>query len=129
MALDLSLVGKPGPASTLAYTWKDAALYALGIGAKKDELDYLYEGRGDQFRLYPSFCVVPMFEAMLERIVATGGDLAMVVHGNERAKIHKQFPVKGKAVAQSKIEGIYDMRRFAIVLVDTAIVVDDELVA
>ena len=72
-----------------------------------------------------------MFDAMLERVVATGGDLAMVVHGSERAKIHRQFPAKGKAVALWRwSDGIYDLRKsVAIVLVDTAINVDDELVA
>ena len=42
MTLDLSLIGQKGPATSFSYTWKDTALYALGVGAKKDELDYLY---------------------------------------------------------------------------------------
>ena len=46
MALDLSLVGKESTPSSFTYAWKDVVLYALGIGAKKDELDFLYEGRG-----------------------------------------------------------------------------------
>ena len=81
MPLDLSLVGQSGPARVLDYSWKDTVLYALGVGAKKEELDYLYEGRGP--KVLPSFAVVPMFEPMLERIVKTGGDLAMVVHGSD----------------------------------------------
>src|SRR5690349_7083229 len=46
MALDLSLVDKPSEPSKFTYAWKDTVLYALGIGAKKDELDFLYEGKG-----------------------------------------------------------------------------------
>ena len=30
------------------YTWKDTVLYALGVGGKIDELDFLYEGKGPQ---------------------------------------------------------------------------------
>lgn len=127
MPLDLSLVGHNGPPHVLDYTWKDTVLYALGIGAKKAELDYLYEGRGP--KVIPSFAVVPMFAAMLERVAKTGGDLAMVVHGSDRAKIHAPFPRAGKALATSKIDGIYDMRKFAIVLIDTIIKVNDELIA
>lgn len=127
MALDTSLVGQAGPPRVLDYTWKDTVLYALGIGAKKDELDYLYEGRGP--KVLPSFAVVPMFEPMLERIVKTGGDLQMVVHGSERTRIFGHFPAHGRLTATSKIEGIYDLRKLAVVLVDTAIVVDDKPVA
>src|SRR5260370_1073269 len=46
MSFDTSLVGRPGAPSKLAYAWKDVVLYALGVGAKIDELDYLYEARG-----------------------------------------------------------------------------------
>ena len=117
MALDLTLVGKPGPASTLAYTWKDAALYALGIGAKKDELDYLYEGRGP--KMFPSFAVVPTFSPMLERVAETGGNMAMVVHGAQKVKVHQPFASAATLHTTAKIRGIYDMRRFASVLLDT----------
>src|SRR5579884_3183463 len=44
MAFDLSIVCKPSEVSRFTYSWKDTVLYALGIGAKKDELDFLYEG-------------------------------------------------------------------------------------
>lgn len=127
MPLDLSLVGQSGPSRVLDYTWKDTVLYALGVGAKKEELDYLYEGRGP--KVLPSFAVVPMFEPMLERIVKTGGDLAMVVHGSERVKVHGAFPPRGRLTATSKLSGIYDLRKLAVVLVDTEIRADDTLVA
>jgi acyl dehydratase len=117
MALDLSLVGKTGPASTLSYTWKDAALYALGIGAKKDELDYLYEGRGP--KMFPSFAVVPSFAPMLERIAETGGNMAMIVHGAQKVKLHAPFAPAATLHTTAEIRAIYDLRRFASVLVDT----------
>ena len=72
MPLDLSLVGQPTKPETWNYSWKDAVLYALGIGAKKDELDYLYEGRGP--KVYPSFAVVPKFAPMLELLAKSGGN-------------------------------------------------------
>jgi acyl dehydratase len=117
MPFDLSLVGKPSEAKTFRYTWKDTVLYALGIGAKKDELDYLYEGKGP--KVYPSFAVVPKFEAMIDVLGRTGGNLATVVHGGEKVIIKKQFAPSGTLRTTSTIRDFYDMRKFANVLVDT----------
>ena len=36
----------PGP-RRWEYTWKDVILYALSVGAKADELYYIYEGYSD----------------------------------------------------------------------------------
>ena len=59
MPFNFDTVGKPQGPFEYRYDWKDTVLYALGIGAKLDELDYLYEGRGP--RVYPSFAVIPTF--------------------------------------------------------------------
>ena len=117
MALDLSLVGKESAPSSFTYAWKDVVLYALGIGAKKDELDYLYEGRGP--KVIPSFAVVPMFNSMFDLVGNTGGDLAMVVHGAQRVRMQAVLPPSGTLVTTATIRGMYDLRRLAVVLVDT----------
>ena len=125
MPLDLSFIDKPSEPSTFTYGWKDTVLYALGIGAKNatkespNELDWLYEGRGP--KVIPSFVVVPMFQPMLDCIVKTGGDLAMVVHGAQRVRLHAAIPPKGTMTTVARIRGIYDLRKFAIVIVDTEI--------
>lgn len=117
MALDLTLVGKKSEPSVFEYDWKTVVLYALGVGAKKDELDYLYEKRGP--KVIPSFAVVPMFLPMFDRVAATGGDLAMVVHGAQSVRLRRPLDASGKLSTTATIRGIYDMRRFAVVLVDT----------
>src|SRR4051812_16529513 len=117
MALDLSLVGKDSAPSVFTYAWKDVVLYALGIGARKDDLDYLYEGRGP--RVIPSFAVVPKFQPMLDLLAKTGGDMAMVVHGGERVTVHKPFASSGALRTVATIRGIYDMRKFASIVLDT----------
>ena len=116
MPFDHSLVDQP--TTTLhAYAWRDTVLYALGIGAKVDELDYLYEGRGP--KVHPGFAVVPKFQPMLDLLAKSGGNLATVVHGGERVRIHKPFAPQGNVRTSVRIRGIYDMRRLAVVLVDT----------
>lgn len=140
MALDLSLVEKPSEPYSFTYTWKDTVLYALGVGAKRgtakaaaggphvqSELDWLYEGRGP--KVLPSFVVVPMFQPMLDRIVKTGGDLSMVVHGGQRVRLHADVPPAATLTTVARIAGIYDMRKFAIVLVDTEIKNQGKLLA
>lgn len=117
MALDLSVVGKESAPSTFTYTWKDVVLYSLGVGAKKDELDYLYEGRGP--KVIPSFAVVPMFQPMFEVVAQAGGDLGMIVHGAQRVRLRSALAPAGTLSTTAKIRGIYDLRRFAVVLVDT----------
>jgi acyl dehydratase len=117
MALDLSLAGKHGPPSTWEYGWKDVVLYALGVGAKRDELDYLYEGRGP--RVLPSFAVVSKFQPMLDLLRETGGNLAMIVHGAERVVLHAPIAPSGTLRTTATVRGIYDMRRLAVVQVDT----------
>jgi acyl dehydratase len=129
MGFDLSIVGKPSEASRFSYAWKDVVLYALGIGAKKDELDFLYEGASfgnvsrktdaPRPKVIPSFVVVPTFQVMLTHLARTGGDLAMVVHGAQRFRVHEPFAPSGELSSTATIRGIYDMRRFASVLVDT----------
>jgi acyl dehydratase len=117
MPFDHSLVGKPTDPRTFSYTWKDTVLYALGIGARRDELDYLFEGKGP--KVYPSFAVVPKFEVMVDVLGRCGGNLATVVHGGEKVVLHKQFAPAGTLHTTATLRGIYDMKKFANVLVDT----------
>jgi len=117
MSFDLSIVGKPSEPSTFEYAWKDVVLYALGIGAKVDELDYLFEGRGP--KTFPSFAVVPVFAPIFGMLAKTGGNLAMVVHGAQKVKLHQPIPPEGKLLTTATIRGIYDIKKFAVVIVDT----------
>ena len=117
MSFDLSLVAQKSEPTTFEYDWKQIVLYALGIGAKQDELDYLYEGRGP--KTFPSFAVVPSFAPMLALLGRTGGNLAAVVHGGQKVKMHAPLPPEGKLLTTATIRGIYDMKKFASVITDT----------
>lgn len=127
MALDTSIVGTPLPPALMSYGPRDTILYALGVGAKKAELDYLYEGRGP--KVIPSFAVVPMFDPMLSALTKTGCNLAMVVHGGQRVRVHRSIPAEGTLSTVATVRGIYDLRRFAIMIIDTKTSLGDELVA
>jgi acyl dehydratase len=123
MPLDPSTVGHATGPSTFAYDWKTIALYALGIGATRDELDYLYEGRGP--RVYPTFAVVPALAPVFECLTRTGGDLSMVVHGGQSVRVLAQLAPEGTLTTTATIRAMYDLKKFAQVIVDAASVAAD----
>jgi acyl dehydratase len=117
MPFDLSIVGKPSEPQLHSYTWKDTVLYALGVGAKHDELDYLYEGRGP--KVLPSFAVVPTYKPMFDLLARTGGSFATVVHGAQKVVVRKPFAPEGTLSTVARVKGLYDLRRFTIAHVET----------
>ena len=54
MALNLDAIGKKIGPLQKEYTWKDVVLYALGVGAGFDNLEYCYE---NQLKVIPSFSI------------------------------------------------------------------------
>lgn len=116
MALDLTLIGKPSEPSVYSYTWRDVVLYALGVGAKREELEYLYEGLGP--KVLPGFAVVPKFASLLAHLGKSGGNMAMVVHGGEKVVVHKPFAPEGTLTTTATVRAVYDLRRLASVVID-----------
>ncbi len=131
MPFDLSIIGQQSAPAQHSYTWKDTVLYALGCGAKIDELDYLYEGRGPDGlsasvsaagphqKVLPSFAVVPTFKPMFDLLAKTGGSFANVVHGGQRVLLRKPFAPEGTLSTIARVKGLYDLRKFTIAHVET----------
>jgi acyl dehydratase len=111
MALHPDAVGAESKESSLQFDWKTLVLYALGIGAKRDELDYLYEARGP--KVFPTFAVVPGYGAMFELLSRSGGSLEQVVHAGQSVRIHGTLPRSGELVTKGKITGLYDLKKLA----------------
>ena len=126
MPFDLSIVGQQSEPTRHAYTWRDTVLYALGVGAKVEELDYLYEGRGPDGtsaasaqggphqKVLPSFAVVPTFKPMFDLLGRTGGNFANIVHGGQRVVLKKPLAeITQRAIAVLSRElGTADTIRF-----------------
>src|SRR5689334_5309003 len=116
MAIKLDLVGKKSDPIPFAYTWKDTVLYALGVGAKVDELDFLYEGRGP--KVLPTFAVVPSFTSMIAVAGDLGANPMMILHGEQKIILHRPIPAGGKLSTVSEVKGIYDKGKGALVVVE-----------
>jgi 3-hydroxyacyl-CoA dehydrogenase/3a,7a,12a-trihydroxy-5b-cholest-24-enoyl-CoA hydratase len=115
MAIDLSLVGQKLPPSTFEYDDRDVILYALGVGAGSDELQYVYE-RG--LKVVPTFGVVPAFPALMSLVTVAKVNPVMLLHGEQRIEVKKPFPIAAKVTTMSTIRAIYDKGRGALIVAD-----------
>jgi acyl dehydratase len=115
MAIKLDLVGKKSAPIKHEYTWKDTVLYALGVGARADELDYLFEMNGP--KVLPTFAVVPSFNAMVAVSAELGANPMMLLHGEQKITLHRAIPSAGKLQTTAEVTGIYDKGKGALCVV------------
>ena len=85
MALNLDAIGKKIGPVTSEYNWKDIVLYALGVGAGFDELEYVYE---NQLKVIPTFAILSIYDFFSEFITASGVNLAGILHGEHELIVH-----------------------------------------
>jgi acyl dehydratase len=111
MAVDPKSVGAETQVFTLRYDHKTLILYALGIGATRDELDYVFEGRGP--KVLPTFAVVPAYPVLGELLTRAGGSLGNIVHGMQSVTVHAELPAAGELETRGVITGLYDLKRMA----------------
>ena len=124
MSLDLTTIGFKTEPHVFSYDWKTAVLYALGIGAKRAELDYLYEGRGPQ--VFPTFGVIPAYGPVSELFGKTRCDMTRLVHGAQSLRMHRSLPPSGTLHTVGTIRGIYDMKKLAQVVLGTETTLNGE---
>jgi hypothetical protein len=92
MALNMDAIGKKIGPMKKDYTWKDAVLYAIGVGAGFDELDYTYE---KNLKVIPSFSIAAIFDFLGEVAAASNMNLAGILHGEQELIFHNSIPPSG----------------------------------
>ena len=105
MALNLNSIGKKIGPITKEYNWKDVVLYALGVGAGFDELDYCYEHR---LKVIPSFSIASVYEFLAEAGLSSEADLTGILHGEQDIVFHNPIPTEGKITTEGSITNMYD---------------------
>lgn len=120
MSFDLSMVGYTTQPDSFAFDWKTLATYALGIGAKRDDLAFLYEHTSGGMKVYPTFAVVPSQRVVFELLAKCNTPMQMVVHGGQRIRLHRPIPGAGTLHTTGTLKGIYDMKKFGQVVLETS---------
>lgn len=128
MPIDTTNLGWTTKPHELSYDWRTLATYALGVGAKRDELSFLYEGTEGGIKVLPTFGVVPAHAPVVEVLAKTGGNMAMIVHGAQTVRAHRPIPDHGTLTTVGTLKGIFDLKKFAQVIVETRSTLEGELV-
>ncbi|KAI1409581.1 NAD(P)-binding protein [Hypoxylon sp. FL1857] len=105
------------PPTEFTYTERDAMLYNLGIGAKRTELAYVFEGHED-FQVLPTFGVVPQFDANMpfsfDEVVPNFSPM-MLLHGEQYLEIKKYpIPTAAKTKNYAKLIEVVDKGNAAV---------------
>lgn len=100
------------------YEERDVMLYNLGIGAKREQLKYVFEG-ADDFQVIPTFGVIPPFGTEMpynfDDIVPNFSPM-MLLHGEQYLEIKKYpIPTTAKLVSYGKLLEVVDKGNAAIV--------------
>ncbi|MFN2118362.1 MAG: MaoC/PaaZ C-terminal domain-containing protein [Candidatus Promineifilaceae bacterium] len=121
----LDAVGYRFQTTTSTYNEKDAALYALSIGASTDplnqsDLKFTYELSPSGFQTFPTFAVTFPLQTM-EQIGSIPGqklNLMEVLHGEHYLELFRPLPAQATITSQAAISHIYDKGSGALIIVD-----------
>ncbi|MHB8770150.1 MAG: SDR family NAD(P)-dependent oxidoreductase [Syntrophales bacterium] len=105
MALNMDALGKKIGPLKKDYDWKDVILYALGVGAGVDELDYTYE---KSLKVIPSFSIAAIFDFLGQVGVASNVNLAGILHGEQELIFHNPIPTSGTLTTEGTVAHYYD---------------------
>lgn len=111
---NMQKASKPAPSKTVvgkfSYTSKDVILYNLGIGAKREDLQFVYENNAD-FKPIPTFAVTPPFSMMLtfpmNEVVGDFNPM-MLLHGEQYLEFKKPLPNEGTLTNEMKVVDVVD---------------------
>lgn len=115
------------PETTYTYTERDAAIYALGVGAcARDALDgkelkYVYHQDGQQsIQVLPTFAALLSFGSLseLSNLPGLQYDPRLLLHGQQYIEIYKPFPSSGCIQNKASISGLHDKGKATILEVE-----------
>ena len=110
-------IATASPATEFSYAERDSMLYNLGIGAKRTELAYVFEGHED-FQVLPTFGVIPQFDANMpfsfDDVVPNFSPM-MLLHGEQYLEVKKYpVPTAAKTKNYGKLIEVVDKGNAAI---------------
>ncbi|KAI9840430.1 MAG: bifunctional hydroxyacyl-CoA dehydrogenase/enoyl-CoA hydratase fox2 [Thelocarpon superellum] len=104
------------------YDDKDVILYNLGVGAKRTDLPFVYEG-DEHFQALPGFGVVPYFGAQAPfnyADIVPNFSPMMLLHGEQFLEIRKYpIPTAAKLVSYPQLVEVVDKGSASVVIIGT----------
>jgi acyl dehydratase len=114
MPINPEAVGVKGQPSQRSWTSKDALLYAVGIGAGTDELQYTTENTKDiEQKVFPTFAVIVGGGGIPMREVGSFNP-ALMVHGEQGIELLSEIPAEGEIESVGECTAIYDKGSAAV---------------
>ncbi|KAL9395173.1 hypothetical protein Peur_014458 [Populus x canadensis] len=112
------------PETTFTYTERDAAVYALGVGAcgrnaiDSDELKYVYHENGQQFvQVLPTFAALFSLGSLTNGSIDLPGlqyDPRLLLHGQQYIQIYKPFPSSASLINKVSLAGLHDKGLYSL---------------
>ena len=126
--VDMEVAGNAVSHLETEYDQNDAALYALAVGAAKDPLDrdelkYVNEFLGDDFRVLPTMAVLPATEVFLR--AAKSGEpqleglnvpFAKGLHGEQYTVMYRPLPPKAKLKHTMRLKSAIDKGKSTVTI-------------
>ncbi len=108
------LLSRPFPVIEHAYSLRDTALYALGLGLGADptdagQLNYVYEGQdGKSLRAMPTMANILAYPGFWARESDTDITWQQLLHAEQEIHIHASLPASGRVTGATRITGLWD---------------------
>ncbi len=114
MPINPEAVGAVGKSVRRSWTSKDALLYAVGVGAGTDELQYTTENTKDHAQqVLPTFAVIIGGGGIPINAVGSFNP-AMMVHGEQGIELLGEIPPEGEIESLGECTAIYDKGSAAV---------------
>lgn len=114
MPINPEAVGAKGAPSKRSWTSKDALLYAVGIGAGTDELQYTTENTKDiDQKVFPTFAVI-VGGGGIPMKAAGSFNPTLMVHGEQGIELLSEIPAEGEIESVGECTAIYDKGSAAV---------------
>lgn len=117
--IKLDRVGKSDGATVHEYTERDVILYHLGIGARVEDLNFVYEGAIGGLKVCPTYAVVPMLEPLMNLLPQFNVPLRSVLHGEQAIYLERTIPPRGTLLTTARVPSVYDKGTAAVLVMET----------
>jgi acyl dehydratase len=117
--INLDRLGKSIGTAIHEYTERDVILYHLGIGARAEDMNFVYEGAIGGLKVCPTFAVVPMLEPLMNVLPQFNVLLRNVLHGEQVICLERTIPPRGTLLTTARVPAVYDKGKAAVLVMET----------